>query len=79
MYVSIPGHGKGKLNSAYGAGYNGSSSSDAQKDAAGARLLIQTVSGLSGLQIDHFAEVDLLGFFNLSFRPVCRPSAARTR
>jgi hypothetical protein len=29
-------------------------------------LLVQTLSRLTGLQIDHYAEVDLLGFFNLS-------------
>jgi LCP family protein required for cell wall assembly len=66
MYVSIPDHGKGKLNSAYADGYNGTGGSDTQKDGAGAQLLIRTISQLSGLQIDHFAEVNLLGFFNLS-------------
>jgi len=65
-YVSIPGHGKGRLNSAYAVGYNGTQGSPAQQDAAGAQLLIQTVSQLSGLHIDHFAEVNLLGFINLS-------------
>ena len=65
-YVSIPGHGKGRLNSAYAQAYNATQGSDAQKDAAGAQLLIQTVSQFSGLQIDHFAEVNLLGFINLS-------------
>jgi LCP family protein required for cell wall assembly len=29
-------------------------------------LLVQTISGLTGLQIDHYASVDLLGFFKLS-------------
>lgn len=66
MYVSIPGHGKGKLNAAYAFGYNSAKGDDAARDAAGARLLIQTISQLSGLQIDHFAEVNLLGFINLS-------------
>jgi LCP family protein required for cell wall assembly len=65
-YASIPGHGKGKLNSAYADGYNAAQGTDAEKDAAGAQLLIQTISHLSGLQIDHFAEVNLLGFINLS-------------
>jgi LCP family protein required for cell wall assembly len=66
MYVSIPGHGKGKLNSAYAFGSHGTEGTAAEKDAAGAQLLIKTISQLSGLQIDHFAEVDLLGFINLS-------------
>ena len=65
-YVSIPGNGKGKLNSAYGDGYKAAGGSDADKDAGGSRLLIQTISQLTGLQIDHYAEVNLLGFFNLS-------------
>ena len=65
-YVSIPGHGSGRLNSAYGRAYNATEGTDAEKDAAGAQLLIQTVSQFSGLQIDHFAQIDLLGFINLS-------------
>jgi LCP family protein required for cell wall assembly len=65
-YVSIPGYGEGRLNSAYARGYNDAEGSDADRDAAGAQLLIQTVSQLSGLRIDHFAEIDLLGFINLS-------------
>jgi LCP family protein required for cell wall assembly len=66
--VQIPGHGKDKLNAAYAYGYN-SAPSDAsvdEKKSAGAQLLVQTISGLTGLQIDHYAEVDLLGFFNLT-------------
>jgi LCP family protein required for cell wall assembly len=65
-YVSIPGHGEARLNSAYARGYNAAEGTDAEKDAAGAQLLVQTVSQLSGLRIDHFAEIDLLGFINLS-------------
>ncbi|MGY1813424.1 LCP family protein [Blastococcus sp. SYSU D00820] len=67
-YVEIPGHGQGKLNSAYAYGYTDvpDDASEAEKQAGGAQLLVQTISGLSGLQIDHYAEVDLLGFFNLT-------------
>jgi LCP family protein required for cell wall assembly len=65
-YVSIPEYGESRLNSAYARGYNATEGTDAEKDAAGAQLLIQTVSQLSGLRIDHFAEVNLLGFINLS-------------
>ena len=65
-YVSIPDHGSGRLNSAYARGYNATEGTDAEKDAAGAQLLIQTVSQFTGLQIDHFAQIDLLGFINLS-------------
>jgi LCP family protein required for cell wall assembly len=66
LYVAIPGHGMAKLNSAFGAGYNGAEGTEAEKDAAGAQLLIQTISAVTGVQIDHYAEVNLLGFFNLS-------------
>jgi LCP family protein required for cell wall assembly len=65
-YVPIPGYGKSRLNSAYARGYNAAQGSDAEKDAAGSQLLIQTVSQFSGLQIDHYAEINLLGFINLS-------------
>ena len=68
-YVEIPGYGMDKLNAAYAYGYQyeaADNASDADRQAAGAQLLIQTISGVTGLQIDHYAEVDLLGFFNLS-------------
>ncbi|QNG36008.1 LytR family transcriptional regulator [Geodermatophilaceae bacterium NBWT11] len=67
-YVEIPGHGYDKLNAAYAYGMLDApdGATDAEKQAMGAQLLIQTLSQLTGLSIDHYAEVDLLGFFNLS-------------
>ncbi|KQS73424.1 LCP family protein [Modestobacter sp. Leaf380] len=67
-YVDIPGHGMDKLNAAYSYGMLDApeGATDAEKQALGAQLLIQTLSQLTGLSIDHYAEVDLLGFFNLS-------------
>jgi LCP family protein required for cell wall assembly len=65
-YVEIPGYGEAKLNSAYAHGYNDAEGTVEERDAAGAQLLVQTVSRFTGLQIDHFAEIDLLGFINLS-------------
>jgi LCP family protein required for cell wall assembly len=67
-YVQIPGHGWDKLNAAYAYGYEATPSSEpeAQRRSAGEQLLVQTISGLTGLQIDHYAEVDLLGFFKLA-------------
>jgi LCP family protein required for cell wall assembly len=65
-YVSIPGYGEGRLNSAYARGFNGAEGTAEQQDAAGAQLLVQTVSQFTGLRIDHFAEINLLGFINLS-------------
>ncbi|WP_375540095.1 LCP family protein [Nocardia sp. BSTN01] len=47
-YVSIPGVGKDKLNSAFSAG--------------GPKLLVQTVENATGLRIDHFAEIGFGGF-----------------
>ncbi|SDO32734.1 transcriptional attenuator, LytR family [Klenkia soli] len=67
-YVSIPGHGQDKLNAAYAYGLQDApaDATDAERQSAGAQLLVQTISQLSGLRIDHYAEVDLLGFFQLS-------------
>jgi LCP family protein required for cell wall assembly len=67
-YVQIPGYGWDKLNAAYAYGYADTSSDlpEAERRAGGSQLLVQTISKLSGLQIDHYAEVDLLGFFNLA-------------
>ena len=67
-YVDIPGYGKDKLNAAYAHGYadTPATASEEVRQAGGAQLLVQTISKLTGLRIDHYAEVDLLGFFNLS-------------
>ncbi|MET9290546.1 LCP family protein [Streptomyces sp. NPDC003077] len=47
-HVTIPGHGKNKINTAYGTG--------------GPILLTRTVEQATGLRLDHYAEVDFLGF-----------------
>lgn len=67
-YVQIPGHGRDKLNAAYAYGYSSVDSSmpESERQAGGAQLLVQTIHDLTGLQIDHYAEVDLLGFFKLT-------------
>lgn len=68
-YVEVPGFGEHKLNAAYSLGYNEvapEGSDDPTRDRFGMELLIQTISALSGLQVDHFVSIDLLGFFNLS-------------
>ncbi len=63
-YVDIPGVGKGKLNSAYA---NGAFGGDGEPNPdRGRRLLVQTISELSGLKIDHYVEVDLLGFYRIT-------------
>jgi LCP family protein required for cell wall assembly len=51
-WVDIPGRGKNKINAAYSLG--------------GGSLLVQTVEGLTGLRIDHFAVVDFAGFKDIT-------------
>jgi LCP family protein required for cell wall assembly len=65
-YVNIPGNGWNKLNSAYSTAYRRVNGSDEIKRAAGAKLLIHTVQNLTGLTIDHFVQVDLIGFYRIS-------------
>lgn len=51
-YVPIPGHGKDKLNAAFAYG--------------GPQLLTQTVESATGVRIDHYAEIGLGGFANMT-------------
>jgi LCP family protein required for cell wall assembly len=68
-WVSIPGHGKGKINAAYGYGY--SSAKDAGKSensaqSSGIIMTVRTINALTGLHIDHYMQVNLLGFYRIS-------------
>nr|WP_084495845.1 LCP family protein [Nocardia shimofusensis] len=76
-YVDIPGLGKGKINSAYGVTKenerlelldSGVSEADAEKQStqAGRQALIDTVAEFTGISVDHYAEVSLLGFVLLT-------------
>jgi LCP family protein required for cell wall assembly len=65
-YVHIPGYGMNKLNAAYPLGYTNASGNVDAKRAAGADLLIQVIETLTGLNIDHFVQVSLLGFVTIS-------------
>jgi LCP family protein required for cell wall assembly len=65
-WVNIPGHGTSRLNSAYVEGYNDASGADDQKRAAGADLLIRTVTNLTGLTMNHYVQVSLMGFYDIS-------------
>jgi LCP family protein required for cell wall assembly len=77
-YVDIPGYRKDKINAAYPvtkalrseelvrAGGMNPKEIDSESSAAGRSTLIQTVQDLTGLRIDHYAEVNLLGFYNLT-------------
>jgi LCP family protein required for cell wall assembly len=65
-YVDIPGYQKYKLNAAYPDAYAATPGSLAAKRTAGAAELVKTVQQLTGLTIDHFVQVDLLGFYRIS-------------
>jgi LCP family protein required for cell wall assembly len=65
-YVQIPNHGKAKLNSAYPDGYTATHGSLTAKRTAGANLLVCAVEQLTDVHIDHYAQVDLLGFYRIS-------------
>lgn len=60
-WVDVPGHGMNKLNAAYSLGV-----SDGGSAGAGARLLITTIQNITGLHIDHYVAVSLLGFFRIA-------------
>ncbi|WP_442790169.1 LCP family protein [Nocardia sp. CDC153] len=76
-YVDIPGLGMGKINSAFGSTKfltqqklldKGVAPADAEKQAtqAGRQALVKTVANLTGITVDHYAEVGLLGFVLLT-------------
>jgi LCP family protein required for cell wall assembly len=68
-WVTIPGHGKGKINSAYPDAYNAAKSagrSETQAQSAGILLTIRAIHALTGLHIDHYMQVSLLGFYRIS-------------
>jgi LCP family protein required for cell wall assembly len=68
-WVTVPDHGLGKINSAYPDGYNDAkrkkmSEMDAQ--SAGINSTIRTIHALTGLHVDHYMQVNLLGFYRIS-------------
>ena len=69
-WVSIPGHGMFKLNAAYLDGFNDAAAQGAKdlltRQSAGILLVAQTLSELTGLHIDHYVQVNLLGFYEIS-------------
>ncbi|MBW4716214.1 LCP family protein [Saccharothrix obliqua] len=77
-YVRIPDHGEEKINSAYGltryftmerlAAEGGHDLAERTKlgDQAGRRALVQVVQDLTGVRVDHYAEVNLYGFYLLT-------------
>jgi LCP family protein required for cell wall assembly len=77
-YVDIPGYGQHKINSAYARaknealrtlpeqGVTDKAEQEVRSNQEGARNLIATVEDLTGASIDHYAEVNLLGFYDIT-------------
>ncbi|GAA4155093.1 LCP family protein [Gryllotalpicola daejeonensis] len=65
-YVDIPGYSKNKINAAYADGYQSTTGTADQKNAAGVRVLASTITQLTGLPIDHYVKVNLIGFYNIA-------------
>lgn len=90
-YVDIPGYGKHKINSAFGyakndemnklraQGLKDQADIEVRSNQAGAKETIATVEKLTGSTIDHYAEVNLVGFYDISNAiggvPVCLKQA----
>jgi LCP family protein required for cell wall assembly len=77
-YVDIPGFHTDKINAAYPAvtaltaeklvaqGGHSRQEIDALSRQAGRAALVQAVEELTGISVDHYAEINLLGFANLT-------------
>ncbi len=77
-YVDIPGYRTDKINAAYPAtkaiveqelvsgGAHDRKEIEAEASAKGRSALIETVQDLTGLTIDHYAEINLVGFATLT-------------
>jgi LCP family protein required for cell wall assembly len=76
-YVDVPGFGQHKINSAYARAKNTKASELRNKGETGSKLevdsngagaveLIDTIEQLTGAEIEHYAEVNLLGFYDIS-------------
>ncbi|MCQ4121467.1 LCP family protein [Rhodococcus sp. FXJ9.536] len=76
-YVDVPGIGKSKINAAYGAtketerlklveGGSTDKEAEEQSTESGREALIESVAELTGITVDHYAEVGLLGFVLLT-------------
>ncbi len=77
-YVDIPGYRTDKINAAYPAmkalaqqqmvadGVSDRARIEAESSQQGRQALIGAVEGLTGLTINHYAEINLLGFYNLT-------------
>ena len=58
-WVSVPGVGMRKINSAFQIGAAKGNSGD------GAKLLVSIIQNMTGLEINHYVRVSMLGFYNV--------------
>ncbi|MEU7478920.1 LCP family protein [Lentzea sp. NPDC042327] len=77
-YVPIAGYREDKINSAYGAvkyltaerlqaeGVSDQAERERRSDEAGRKALVQAVQELTGMRVDHYAEINLYGFYLLT-------------
>jgi LCP family protein required for cell wall assembly len=77
-FVDIPGYGQHKINSAYPRGKNverqrlqargaqDAAAIERRSNEAGAKVLIAAVEQLTGRTVDHYASVNLLGFYDIT-------------
>jgi LCP family protein required for cell wall assembly len=69
-FVDIPGYAKNKINAAYADAYTNAvdqqGATHKEAEAAGADLLVETVSTLTGLRIDHYIQVGFGGFYTIA-------------
>ncbi|MET8853954.1 LCP family protein [Amycolatopsis sp. NPDC004625] len=77
-WTAIPGRGEAKINSAYGVakahaaqalrgqGERDQAKIERDSDTEGRRVLVQAVQDLTQVRIDHYAEINLLGFYLLT-------------
>ena len=77
-YVKVPGHRDEKINGAFGvvkalraqamvnAGEADRTKIERESDSAGRTALVQAVQGLTGVRVDHYAEITLYGFYLLT-------------
>jgi LCP family protein required for cell wall assembly len=77
-WTEVPGRGKAKINSAYGIakshfahalraqGERDQAKIERDSDTEGRRVLVQALQDLTQVRIDHYAEINLLGFYLLT-------------
>ncbi|WP_086680279.1 LCP family protein [Amycolatopsis pretoriensis] len=77
-WTEVPGRGMAKINSAYGIakarfaqqlraqGERDQAKIERDSDTEGRRVLVQTVQDLTQVRVDHYAEINLLGFYLLT-------------